>query len=154
MSHAWVVGKSKTTTGSAVLNSDPQTKVSIPSIWYEIHIKGQSFDVRGIGVAGCPGFMIGWNHDVAWGATALGGDQADIFRLKMISETEYEFDRKIYTMDISDEIIKVKGGADRAIQVKNTIIVMSANFFIISPSPQNSIKRGSTNHICQYYDML
>ena len=122
MSHAWVVGGSRTTTGSAVLSSDPQTKVTSPSIWYEIHMKGASFNVRGIGVAGCPGFIVGWNENVAWGATALGADQADLFRLKMIDENTYEYDGEQHDMSIYQEIIKVKGGRDVSITVKETIL--------------------------------
>jgi penicillin G amidase len=51
-SHAWVVGGRKTTTGSAVLVSDPQTPVRNPSLWMEFHVKGKSFDARGIGMCG------------------------------------------------------------------------------------------------------
>ncbi|MDG6217832.1 MAG: penicillin acylase family protein [Candidatus Thermoplasmatota archaeon] len=122
MSHAWVVSGEKTTTGSAVLSSDPQTKVTAPSIWYEIHMKGESFNVRGIGVAGCPGFLVGWNEHVAWGATALGADQADLYRLDMIDEQTYMYDGERYKIDISDETIIVKNGRDRRISVKETFI--------------------------------
>lgn len=122
MSHAWVVGGERSTTNSAVLSSDPQTKVSSPSIWYEIHMKGASFDVRGIGVAGCPGFIIGWNQHVAWGATALGADQADLFRLKMVDEETYEFDGIQYQISITDERIKIKNGRDVSITIKETML--------------------------------
>ena len=63
-SHAWVVGGKRLTTGAAVLCSDPQTLISAPSIWYEIHMRGATIDARGVGVAGCPGFLIGWNRRV------------------------------------------------------------------------------------------
>ena len=122
MSHAWVVGGDKTTTGSSVLSSDPQTKVTSPSIWHEYHIKSNNFNIRGIGVAGCPGFLIGWNEHVAWGATALGADQADLFRLKMIDEQTYEYNGNQYIMDVSDETINVPNGRDIPITVKNTIL--------------------------------
>lgn len=122
MSHAWVVGGKKTTTGSSVLSSDPQTKVTSPSIWYEYHMKSNNFNTRGIGVAGCPGFLIGWNEHVAWGATALGADQADLFRLKMIDEQTYEYDNNQYRMDISEETISVPNGRDISISVKSTIL--------------------------------
>src|SRR5262249_48696721 len=45
-SHAWVVGGKKTTTGAAVLVSDPQTPVRNPSLWYEFHVCGKSFNAR------------------------------------------------------------------------------------------------------------
>ena len=81
-SHAWVIGGKKTTTGSSVLVSDPQTPVWNPSMLYEFHVKGATFNTRGAGVAGSPVILIGFNQRVAWGMTALGADQADIFILK------------------------------------------------------------------------
>ena len=64
-SHAWVIGGRKTTTGSAVLVSDPQTPVWTPSLLYEYHISGRTFNVRGVGVAGSPIILIGFNEYVA-----------------------------------------------------------------------------------------
>src|SRR5262245_22080194 len=59
-SHAWVVGGKKTTTGSAVLVSDPRTLVRNPSLWYEFHVCGTNFNARGVGIPGSPGLLIGW----------------------------------------------------------------------------------------------
>ena len=70
-SHAWVVGGKKTTTGSAVLVSDPQTPVRNPSLWMEFHVQGKSFDARGIGMPGSPGLLIGFNQ-----ACGVGPDRA------------------------------------------------------------------------------
>src|SRR5690606_7659227 len=49
-SHAWVVGGKKTSTGSSVLVSDPQTPVRNPSLFYEYHVCGKTFNARGMGV--------------------------------------------------------------------------------------------------------
>ncbi|MEW5826726.1 MAG: penicillin acylase family protein [Candidatus Bipolaricaulota bacterium] len=110
-SHAWVVGGMRTTTGAAVLHSDPQTTVRNPSVWYEAHVVGETFDARGIGVAGCPGFLIGWNRSVAWGATALGADLADLFRLEVSTEERdsYVFDGVVYPMASRQEVVAVRG---------------------------------------------
>jgi len=42
----------------------------------EFHVKGKTFDARGIGMPGSPGLLIGFSKRVAWGLTALGADQA------------------------------------------------------------------------------
>jgi hypothetical protein len=42
-SHAWVVGGRRTTTGSAVLVSDPQTPVRNPSLLYQFHLQGATY---------------------------------------------------------------------------------------------------------------
>ncbi|MBI2926585.1 MAG: penicillin acylase family protein [Verrucomicrobia bacterium] len=72
LSHAWAVDGTRSTTGKPILESDPQTSVNNPALWYEFHLAAGRYDVRGVGVAGCPALLIGWNRRVAWGATALG----------------------------------------------------------------------------------
>jgi penicillin amidase len=121
-SHAWVVGGTRTTTGAAVLHSDPQTTVRNPSIWYEAHVSGASFDARGIGVAGCPGFLIGWNREVAWGATALGADLSDLFRLPLEpgAPGRFRYGGVLYAIDAHDERIAVRGGRSVPITVART----------------------------------
>ena len=121
-SHAWVVGGTKTTTGSAVLVSDPQTPVRNPSLLQEYHIRGKTFNARGVGVPGYPGLLIGWTENVAWGATALGADQADLFRLKTDPSRpdEYFFDGAWRKMEVREETIAVKGGRKVPITIRQT----------------------------------
>ncbi|MAT68308.1 MAG: hypothetical protein CMJ58_02175 [Planctomycetaceae bacterium] len=110
-SHAWVVGGDKTTTGSAVLVSDPQTPVRNPSLFYEFHIKGQKFNARGMGVAGSPILLIGFSEQVAWGMTALGADQADLFLLETDPgrPNQYRLDGQWKPMRVYRERIDVRG---------------------------------------------
>ncbi len=121
-SHAWVVGGKRTSTGSAVLVSDPQTQVRNPSLFYEFHIKGKTFDARGIGVPGSPGILIGFTDKVAWGLSALGADQADLFRLKTdpAHPDQYFFDGEWRKMKVTRETIKVRGGRDVKLTVRTT----------------------------------
>ena len=110
-SHAWVVGGRKTTTGSAVLVSDPQTPVRNPSLFYEFHLQGKTFNARGIGVPGSPIILIGFTDRVAWGMTALGADQADLFLLETnrAHPDQYQLDGQWKPMTVHREAIKVKG---------------------------------------------
>lgn len=119
-SHAWVVGGKRTTTGSAVLVSDPQTTVRNPSVWYEYHFSGATFSARGIGVAGCPGFLVGWNERVAWGLTALGADNADLFRLQMKkgNPSVYIYDGREENIESRNEVIEVRGGSPRTVSIR------------------------------------
>ncbi len=113
-SHAWVVGGEKSGTGSAVLFSDPQTPVRNPSLLYEFHVQGETFNTRGVGVAGSPVLLIGWNEHVAWGMTALAADQADQFFLRTDPDrpNAYEVDGEWQEMTVRTETIKIKGGID------------------------------------------
>ena len=144
-SHAWVVGGKKTTTGSAVLVSDPQTPVRNPSLWMEFHVQGKSFDARGIGMPGNPGLLIGFNKRVAWGLTALGADQADLFRLETSSEhpDAYRWNGQWRKMEVRTENILVKGGEPTVLTIRETHLgpVVSA-FAIRQPGdPEVALKR-------------
>ncbi|MFH1738087.1 MAG: penicillin acylase family protein, partial [bacterium] len=121
-SHAWVVGGEKTNTGSAVLCSDPQTPVRNPSLFYEFHISGKTFDARGIGVPGSPVILIGFSKHAAWGMTALGADQADQFMLKTDPDhpDQYQFDGEWRDMTVWTETIQSKRGEAQTITLKET----------------------------------
>ena len=121
-SHAWVVGGDRSTTGSAILVSDPQTPVTNPSLFYEFHIRGDSFDARGIGVPGSPVVLIGFTRDMAWGVTALGADQADLFRLQTDAghPDQYFLDGEWRDMRSRTETIHVKDGRDLRLLVRET----------------------------------
>jgi len=121
-SHAWVVGGKRSTTGAAVLVSDPQTPVRNPSLFYEFHINGKTFNARGLGVPGSPIVLIGFTEQVAWGVTALGADQADLFRLETddARPDQYRFDGTWRSMTLHRERIKVKNGTTVDYLVRET----------------------------------
>ena len=131
-SHAWVVGGKKSTTGASVLVSDPQTPVWNPSFLYEFHIKGGSFNVRGVGVADSPVILIGFNENVAWGLTALGADQADVFILDTdpAHPDQYRVDGKWLDMKKRQETIKIKGAEPQPMVVRETIFGPIASEFV------------------------
>ncbi|HRZ35833.1 MAG TPA: penicillin acylase family protein [Candidatus Paceibacterota bacterium] len=152
-SHAWVVGGKRTTTGSAVLVSDPQTPVRNPSLWMEFHVKGKTFDARGVGMPGSPGLLIGFNRRVAWGLTALGADQADLFRLETSVEhpDAYRWNGQWCPMEVHTETILVKGGAPTTLTIRDTHLgpVVSEFAFRQPGDPEVALKRVpvcETNH--------
>lgn len=144
-SHAWVVGGKKTTTDSAVLVSDPQTPVRDPSLWMEFHVQGKTFNVRGVGVPGSPGLLIGFNRRVAWGLTALGADQADLFRLDTAAEhpDQYRWNGQWRKMEVRTEQILVKGGEPKHLTIRETHLgpVVSEFAFRQPGDPEVALKR-------------
>ncbi|MHC4180681.1 MAG: penicillin acylase family protein, partial [Planctomycetota bacterium] len=144
-SHAWVADGRTTGTGSAVLVSEPRTPVANPSLLYEFHIRGKTFDARGVGVAGSPVILIGFSGQVAWGMTALGADQADLFRLKTDDDhpDQYEFDGEWRRMRLVREQIKVKGGRTQSILIRETHLGPVVNEFAFSRpgDPPVALKR-------------
>lgn len=80
-SNNWAVAPSRSASGNAVLAGDPHLSLSLPSIWYEVHlvVPGQ-LDVYGATLAGMPGVVIGFNRHVAWSFTNTGADVMDFYR--------------------------------------------------------------------------
>jgi acyl-homoserine lactone acylase PvdQ len=114
-SHAWAVGGGATTTGKAVLISDPQITVTLPNLFYEWHATGETFNARGVGVAGAAGLLIGFNEHVAWGLTAAGADQRDLMRLEMTDRNTYRVDGVDHQLVKETETITVKNAVNQSV---------------------------------------
>jgi penicillin amidase len=144
-SHAWVVGGGRSTTGAATLVSDPQTPVRNPAMFYEYHVQGATFNGRGIGVPGCPMILIGFNEHVAWGVTALGADQADLFQVHMDPDHpgQYRFDGEWRMLEERRETIQVKGGKPIEHLVRESHLgpIATEFCFVADGEPEVALKR-------------
>jgi len=140
-SNAWAAGGKKTGTGAAALVSDPKTPVTNPSLWYQFHLSGKTFNTRGIGVPGSPIILIGWNENVAWGGTALGLDQVDLFVLKTDEEhpDQYMYDGKWRDMQVYEETIRVKGTETKTIRARETHLGPVVTSFAVGAQPGEEI---------------
>ena len=79
-SNNWAVSPRRTAAGNALLAGDPHLELSLPSIWYEIHLHVENGpDVAGVTFAGSPGVIIGFNRNVAWSFTNTGADVRDYY---------------------------------------------------------------------------
>ena len=79
-SNNWAVSPRRTAAGRALLAGDPHLELSIPSIWYEIHLQvAGGPEVAGVTFAGSPGVIIGFNRNVAWSFTNTGADVRDYY---------------------------------------------------------------------------
>ena len=114
-SQAWAVAGSRTTTNETVVFGDPRLPVRVPNTFWEVHIKGATFEVSGVGVPGSPNLLIGSTPHVAWAVTALGMDQADLFELTTDPVNQpgrYLFEGQWVPYETSElETILVKGQA-------------------------------------------
>lgn len=112
-SHAWAVDGARTLSGKPLLESDPQTSVNNPPLWYEFHLSAGRFDVRGIGFPGAPALLIGFNRKLAWGATALGAGSNVTFLEKLSADRRsYFYQGQSELFRRRTEHIAVKGGAE------------------------------------------
>lgn len=124
-SNSWVVSGEHTDTGLPILANDPHLSASLPSVWHQIHLRCAEvtadcpYDVSGFRFSGLPGVIIGHNQDVAWGFTNLTTDVADLY-VEKIEDDGYWHDGEKLPFETRDEVLKVAGGDDVALEVRST----------------------------------
>lgn len=79
-SNNWAVSPSRSASGFALLAGDPHLELTLPSIWYEVHVVvPDTLDVYGVSIPGLPGIVIGFTKSVAWTFTNTGADVMDFY---------------------------------------------------------------------------
>ncbi len=118
-SNNWVVSGSHTATGKPLLANDTHLELSIPPIWYELHLTAPGFNAEGFTLPGAPLIVIGHNDHIAWGFTNNGADVQDLYIEKFNSAVpdEYQVNGKWMKAQTFDEIIRVKGQPDEHLRV-------------------------------------
>jgi len=118
-SNNWVVSGAHTATGKPLLANDTHLELSIPPIWYEIHLTTPGFNAKGFTLPGAPLIVIGHNDHIAWGFTNNGADVQDLYieKFNPAASDEYQVNGKWMKAQIFDEPIHVKGQADEHLRV-------------------------------------
>jgi penicillin amidase len=121
-SNNWVVSGAHTATGKPLLANDTHLELSIPPIWYEIHLTAPGWNVKGFTLPGAPMVVIGHNDRIAWGFTNNGADVQDLYieTFNPASPDEYRVKGAWTKAQITDETIHVKGQPDEHLQVTVT----------------------------------
>ena len=116
-SNAWVVSPRRSETGSAVLCNDMHLAVSMPSLWYEVHLNaGDDYHVTGVSLPGAPLVLVGHNDHIAWGMTLAFTDAEDLFIEQVDSQNRYLFKDEWHEPEIVEETINVKKQANPHIE--------------------------------------
>lgn len=110
-SNNWAVSGSKTATGSPILCNDPHLNLSLPSIWFAIHMNAPGVNVMGSSLPGAPSVIIGFNDSIAWGVTNAQRDAVDFYKIKFKDKNmdEYMSDGSWKNTKKVIEKIEVKG---------------------------------------------
>ena len=116
-SNNWVVAPSRSTTGRAILCNDPHLRLTIPSIWYLMHLKAETsaiqpdgYEVWGASIPGSPCVQLGHNRWISWGVTAAVCDDAELFSEKLhpADSDRYLIGDSWLPMDRREEIIGIR----------------------------------------------
>ena len=90
-SNNWAVSGSKTSTHSPILCNDPHLNLSLPSIWYIIHLNAPGVNVMGASLPGAPTVVSGFNDSIAWGVTNAQRDVVDWYKIEFKDKTKNEY---------------------------------------------------------------
>ncbi len=118
-SNNWVVSGDHTATGKPLLANDTHLELSIPPIWYEIHLTAPGWNVKGFTLPGAPLVVIGHNDRIAWGFTNNGADVQDLYTetFNPAAPDEYRVNGKWVKAQLFDELIQVKGQPDEHLKL-------------------------------------
>jgi len=97
------------TKGSA---NDPHLTLGVPSIWTAVHLSAPDLDVAGVTMPGVPGVILGRNLRLAWGATNVHDDCADLYveEFDPTHPERYRVGEGWETVTVRHEPIRVRTG--------------------------------------------
>ena len=100
-SNNWAVSGAKSTTGKPILANDPHLRLTLPAIWFEMHIQTPEMEAYGVSLPGLPNVIIGFNRNIAWGITNGGHDVLDWYRIEWADETKsaYWLDNEVVDVE-------------------------------------------------------
>jgi len=113
-SNNWAVSPRRTAGARALLSGDPHLQLTLPSIWYEVHLQVPGvIDTYGVTIPGGPIVPIGFNRSMAWTATNTGADVLDYYEEKVDDArqpTSYEVDGAWRPLVRRVEVVKGRRG--------------------------------------------
>jgi len=109
-SNNWVLSGNRTESGKPLLANDPHLEITLPPIWFEIHLNCPTINVVGVSIPGLPLVIIGHNESISWGMTNSAADVQDLFIEKISSSQDMYLDKDGWKplMKI-EEVIRIKG---------------------------------------------
>ncbi|HEX8730513.1 MAG TPA: penicillin acylase family protein [Ktedonobacterales bacterium] len=122
-SNDWVADGSLTASHLPLLANDPHLGIAMPSIWYEVALRGGGLDAIGFSFPGDPGIVIGHNQSIAWGVTNVGADNSDLYAETVDPKGhpgQYLYNGSWLQLQTSKETIDVRGGKSVTFTVTST----------------------------------
>ena len=129
-SNNWAINKDHGAGGRAFVANDMHLGIRVPDTWYRAQwtyadpaMPGGSVTVTGATLPGVPAMVVGSNGHVAWGFTNSYGDWTDLVLLHIdpSDPDEYQTADGWKHFEHHRELIRVKGGKDLSLDVRDTI---------------------------------
>ncbi len=118
-SNNFVVSGAHTASGKPLLANDTHLQLSVPALWYIVHLTAPGLNVEGFALPGAPLVIIGHNERIAWGFTNSNADVEDLYVEKFsdANPLQYSAGDKTLTAEVRHEVIAVRGKADVQLDV-------------------------------------
>lgn len=78
-SNAWSLSSRRSAEGHTYLCNDMHLSLTLPNLWYEIHLSAPELEISGVSIPGTPLVLVGHNDRIAWGMTLAYTDAEDLF---------------------------------------------------------------------------
>jgi len=118
-SNNWAVAKDKTTSGHAMVASDPHLGLSAPMVFWPAHLVvddgkgGDKLELIGVAFPGIPGVVLGSNRTLGWGATTSGFDVTDVWKETVSADAKgVTFKGQPVAFEKISETLKIDGQPD------------------------------------------
>ena len=150
-SNDWIVGPSRTGTGHPMLANDPHLSLSAPSVFWMVQIDAHDpsadadtsddVHVEGTAFPGIPGIILGFNQNIAWGATTADYDVTDVFSETLTPDgSGVVFEGKNVPFQTAHEEIAIAGSAPLEYDVlivpqHGPIVPTIVNHKVVPPDP-------------------
>ena len=108
-SNNWVVSGSRSTSDRPIVAGDPHMPYENVSAFFEVHLRGGSFDTAGAGLIGVPALAYGRNPTLAWGITNNICSLRDLYQ-ETVRENDpgwVAFDGRWEQLTAREELIEV-----------------------------------------------
>jgi penicillin amidase len=121
-SNNWALMPARTTTGRAILASDPHRVHDQPSLRYIAHLVAPGLNVIGAGEPAIPGVSLGHNEQLAFSLTIHPSDQEDlyVYELDVDDPDLYRYGAGFERMQVVVETVPVRGGDPVSVELRFT----------------------------------
>ena len=116
-SNNWVISGDKTVSGSPIMANDPHLEINrLPNVWCEQSLNWADNTVKGMGMPGLPGVIIGRSKYFAWGVTYTFMDTIDSW-VEECKKGKFKRGNKWFAFEKRTEIIKRKKHQDTKLEL-------------------------------------
>ncbi|MFQ5683808.1 MAG: penicillin acylase family protein [Candidatus Binatia bacterium] len=147
-SNNWVIAPWRSVTGNAILCNDPHLRMTLPAIWYLMHLKcapagneDNGLEVWGASLPGSPYVHLGRNRRIAWGATAALCDDMELYRERIhrIEPDLYLANDQWVKMEYITEKIRIRRGKEINKTIRLTRHGPLINDFMEEPAKEDAL---------------